>query len=138
MWGVTKMLRSRLFPRAAVLVLVAAGVAACSSDMSRVNDNPFASLSHPDTTASIPQAQTAPPQQSAAATGTSSSKVVAVNSPAHSGEGTGTAARKSSGNRTWYDGTAVTLAAADSIETIARSYGRPAPHISNATHVATT
>ena len=93
MWGVTEMLRSRFFPRAAVLALVAAGVAACSSDMSRFNDNPFASLSRPDTTASIPQAQTAPPQQSAAATGTSSSKVVAVNSPAHSGEGTGTAAR---------------------------------------------
>ena len=32
MWGVAEMLRSRLFPRAVVLVLVAAGVAACSSD----------------------------------------------------------------------------------------------------------
>ena len=56
MWGVTEILRSRLFPRAAVLVLVAAGVAACSSDTSRFNDNPFASLSRSDTTGSIPQA----------------------------------------------------------------------------------
>src|SRR5262249_59767517 len=125
MWGVTKMLRSRLFPRAAVLVLVAAGVAACSSDMSRFNDNPFASLSHPDTTASIPQAQTAPPQQSAAATGTSSSKVVAVNSPAHSGEGTGTAARQPSGNWTWDGGTAVTAAAGARVATNARAYAVP-------------
>src|SRR5215831_19401801 len=136
MWGVTEMLRSRFFPRAAVLVLVAAGVAACSSDMSRFNDNPFASLSHPDTTASIPQAQTAPPQQSAAATGTSSSKVVAVNSPAHSGEGTGTAARKSSGNWTWDGGTAVTVAAGDSVETIARRYGVPASAIMQANNIA--
>jgi len=135
MWGVTEMLRSRFFPRAAVLALVAAGVAACSSDMSRFNDNPFASLSRPDTTASIPQAQTAPPQQSAAATGTSSSKVVAVNSPAHSGEGTGTAAHKSSGNWTWDGGTAVTVAAGDSVETIARRYGVPASAIMQANNI---
>jgi len=135
MWGVTEMLRSRFFPRAAVLALVAAGVAACSSDMSRFNDNPFASLSRPDTTASIPQAQTAPPQQSAAATGASSSKVVAVNSPAHSGEGTGTAARKSSGNWTWDGGTAVTVAAGDSVETIARRYGVPASAIMQANNI---
>src|SRR6516164_5933547 len=129
MWGVTEMLRSRFFPRAAVLALVAAGVAACSSDMSRFNDNPFASLSRPDTTASIPQ------QQSAAATGTSSSKVVAVNSPAHSGEGTGTAAHKSSGNWTWDGGTAVTVAAGDSVETIARRYGVPASAIMQANNI---
>src|SRR5262249_19580527 len=96
----------------------------------------FASLSRPDTTASIPQAQTAPPQQSAAATGTSSSKVVAVNSPAHSGEGTGTAARKSSGNWTWDGGTAVTVAAGGSVETIGRRYGVPASAIMQANNIA--
>ena len=64
MWGVTEILRSRLFPRAAVLVSVAAGVAACSSDTSRFNDNPFASLGRSDTTGSIPQA---PPTPSASA-----------------------------------------------------------------------
>ena len=133
MWGVTKMLRSRLFPRAAVLALVAAGVAACSSDMSRFNDNPFASLSHPDTTASIPQAQTAQPQQSAAATGTSNSKVMAANSPA--GEGSGSVAGKSSGNWTRDGGTAVTVAAGDSVETIARRYGVPASAIMQANNI---
>jgi hypothetical protein len=59
MWGVAEMLRSRPFPRAAVVALVAAGVAACSSDTSRFNNNPFASLGQPDATASIPQAQIA-------------------------------------------------------------------------------
>jgi murein DD-endopeptidase MepM/ murein hydrolase activator NlpD len=141
MWGVTKMLRSRFFPRAAVLALVAAGVAACSSDTSRFNENPFASISHPDTTASIPQAQTAqaqPPHSgsSTAATGTGSSKVVAANSPAHSGAGEGSVARKSSGNWTWDGGTAVTVAAGDSVETIARRYGVPASAIMQANNIA--
>src|SRR5262249_52270764 len=122
MWGVVEMLRSRLFPRAAVLALVAAGVAACSSDTSRFNENPFASLSHSDTTASIPQAQTAQAQQSHSGSGTTA---VAANSPAHSGagEGAGSVARKSSGNWTWEGGTAITVAAGDSVETIARRYG---------------
>jgi len=66
MWGVPEMLRSRLFPRAAVLALVAA----CSLDTSRFNDYPFASLGQPDATASIPRAQTAqgPSPRSAPAT----------------------------------------------------------------------
>jgi hypothetical protein len=59
MWGVGEILRSRLFPRVAVLALMAAGLAACSSDTSRFNENPFASLSHSDATASISQTQTA-------------------------------------------------------------------------------
>src|SRR5262249_33006499 len=139
MWGVTEMLRSRLFPRAAVLVLVAAGVAACSSDTSRFNENPFAFISHPDTTASIPQAQTAQAQQphsgsSAAATGTNSSKVAAAHSGA--GDGTGSAPRKSSGNWTWDGGTAITVAAGDSVETIARRYGVPASAIMQANNIA--
>ena len=57
MSGVANMLRSRLFPRAAVLALIGAGVAACSADTSRFNDNPFASIGRPD--ASMQQAQTA-------------------------------------------------------------------------------
>jgi murein DD-endopeptidase MepM/ murein hydrolase activator NlpD len=59
-----------------------------------------------------------------------------VNSPAHSGEGTGTAARKSSGNWTWDGGTAVTVAAGDSVETIARRYGVPASAIMQANNIA--
>src|SRR5262249_19195847 len=110
----------------AVLALVAAGVAACSSDTSRFNENPFASISHPDTTASIPQAQIAqaqPPHSgsSTAATGTNSSKVVAAHSGA--GEGTGSAPRKSSGNWTWDGGTAITVAAGASAKTMHRRQG---------------
>src|SRR5919108_179568 len=62
MSGVAEVLCSRLWSRAAVLVLIGAGVAACSADTSRFNDNPFASISRPD--ASMQQAQIAPaPQQ---------------------------------------------------------------------------
>ena len=47
---VLEMVRSRCWPRAAALALMSIGVAACSSDTSRFNDNPFAALSHPETT----------------------------------------------------------------------------------------
>src|SRR5262245_10004233 len=145
MWGVAEMLRSRLFPRTAVLALVAAGVAACSADTSRFNDNPFASLGQPDATASIGQAQTAqgPSLRSAPATaatsaGTGSGKAVALNSPAHSGggEAAGSVVRKPPANWSWDGGTAVTVAAGDSIEAIARRYGVPASVIMQANNIA--
>ena len=62
MSGGSEMLRSRFSPRAVVLALVSVGVAACSADTSRFNDNPFASHSNPELTASMPQAQTAQAQ----------------------------------------------------------------------------
>jgi murein DD-endopeptidase MepM/ murein hydrolase activator NlpD len=141
MWGVAEMLRSRLFPRAAVLALIAAGVAACSSDISRFNDNPFASLGQADATASIPQAQTAQgpsPASAATSAGTGSSKAVALNSPARSGSGdaAGSVLRKPSANWSWDGGTAVTVAAGDSIETIARRYGVPVSAIMQANNIA--
>src|SRR5215813_14225309 len=145
MWGVTEMLRSRLFPRAAVLALVAAGVAACSADTSRFNENPFASLSQPDATASIPQAQTAqgPAPRSAPATaatsaGTGSGKAVALNSPARSGsaDAAGSVVRKLPANWSWDGGTAVTVAAGDSVEAIARRYGVPASVIMQANNIS--
>ena len=80
MSGVLEMLRSRLSPRAAVLALVTISVAACSADMSRFNDNPFASLSNPGPTAGMPQAQTAQAPQPHSGTSTS----VAANSGAAS------------------------------------------------------
>jgi murein DD-endopeptidase MepM/ murein hydrolase activator NlpD len=144
MWGVDEILRSRLFPRAVVLALVA-GVAACSSDTSRFNDNPFASLGQPDATASIPQAQTAQgssprsaPATAATSAGTGSSKAVALNSPARSGTGeaAGSVLRKPSPNWSWDGGTAITLAAGDSIEMIARRYGVPASVIMQANNIA--
>ena len=133
MSGVLEMLRSRLSPRAAVLALVTISVAACSADMSRFNDNPFASLSNPGPTAGMPQAQSAQAPQPHSGASTS----VAANSGAAS-EATGSVLRKptSSGNWSWDGGTAITVAAGDSIDTIARRYGVPASVIMQANNIA--
>src|SRR5215472_12100889 len=133
MSGVLEMLRSRLSPRAAVLALVTISVAACSADMSRFNDNPFASLINPGPTAGMPQAQTAQAPQPHSGASTS----VAANSGAAS-EATGSVLRKptSSGNWSWDGGTAITVAAGDSIDTIARRYGVPASVIMQANNIA--
>jgi murein DD-endopeptidase MepM/ murein hydrolase activator NlpD len=143
MWGVGEILRSRLFPRAAVLALTAASVAACSSDTSRFNENPFASLSHSDATASISQTQAAQgpqpyPTTSATPTSSGSGKAVALNSPARpaGGDAAGSVVRKSSANWSWDGGTAVTVAPGDSVETIARRYGVPASVIMQANNIA--
>jgi murein DD-endopeptidase MepM/ murein hydrolase activator NlpD len=137
MSGGSEMLRSRFSPRAAVLALVSVGVAACSADTSRFNDNPFASLSNPAPTASMPQAQTAQAPQPHSATS------VAVNStpagPGRSGasEVTGSVLRKptSSGNWSWDGGTAVTVAAGETIDSIARRHGVPASVIMQANNI---
>jgi len=138
MSGVANMLRSRLFPRAAVLALIGAGVAACSADTSRFNDNPFASISRPD--ASLQQAQTAQAPQphsgpAAVATPAGAGKAVASNSP-RSGEATGSVLRKQSGNWSWDGGTTVTVGVGDSVDTIARRYGVPASVIMQANNIA--
>src|SRR5262249_14284077 len=92
MWGVGEILRSRLFPRAAVLALTAASVAACRGDTLRFNKNPSPPLSHSDPPPSTPQTQAAkgaqpnpPPPATPASSG--SVKAVALNSPARSGSG---------------------------------------------------
>src|SRR5262245_24083000 len=140
MWGVAEMLRSRLVPRAAVLALVAAGVAACSADTSRFNENPFASLSQPDATASIPQgpAPRSAPATAATSAGTGSGKAVALNSPARSGsaDAAGSVVRKLPANWSWDGGTAVTVAAGDSVEAIARRYGVPTSVIMQANNIS--
>src|SRR5262245_10160695 len=138
MSGVSEVLRSRLWSRAAVLVLIGAGVAACSTDTSRFNDNPFASISRPD--ASMQQAQTAQapqphPGPAVAAAPAGAGKVVASNSP-RSGDATGSVLRKPSGNWNWDGGTAITVAAGDSVDTIARRYGVPASVIMQANNIA--
>jgi murein DD-endopeptidase MepM/ murein hydrolase activator NlpD len=132
MSGVSQMLRSRFSPRAAVLALVSVGVAACSADTTRFNDNPFASLSNPAPTAGMPQAQTAPAPQSHSGMSTS----VAANSGAAS-EVTGSVLRKptSSGNWSWDGGTAITVAAGETIDTIARRHGVPASVIMQANNI---
>src|SRR5215510_12138554 len=133
MSGVLEMLRSRFSPRAAVLALVTISVAACSADTSRFSDNPFASLSNHEPTAGMPQAQTAqaPPPRS----GTNTS--VALNSGAAS-EATGSVLRKptSSGNWSWDGGTAITVTAGETIDTISRRHGVPASVIMQANNIA--
>src|SRR5215468_10549475 len=133
MSGVLEMLRSRFSPRAAVLALVTISVAACSADTSRFSDNPFASLSNHEPTAGMPQAQTAqaPPPRS----GTSTS--VALNSGAPP-EATGSVLRKptSSGNWSWDGGTAITVTAGETIDTVARRHGVPASVIMQANNIA--
>ena len=124
---VVEMLRSRRLPRAAVLALISAAIAGCSADTSRFNDNPFASLTRPEATASIPQTQTAQAPQPSAGAG--SGKAVASN-------GTGSVVRKSSGNWSWDGGTAVTVAPGDSVETIAKRYGVPASALMQANNIA--
>jgi murein DD-endopeptidase MepM/ murein hydrolase activator NlpD len=125
---VVEMLRSRRLLRAAVLALISAAVAGCSGDTSRFNDNPFASLTRPEATASIPQAQTAQaPQPPAAGSG----KTIVAN-------GAGSVVRKggSSGNWSWDGGAAITVAPGDSVETIAKRYGVPASAIMQANNIA--
>jgi murein DD-endopeptidase MepM/ murein hydrolase activator NlpD len=143
MWGVGEILRSRPFPRAAVLALLAASVAACSSETSRFNENPFASLSHPDATASIPQTQAAQgpqpsPSVSATAAANGTGKAVALNSPPRpsSADAAGSVVRKPPANWSWDGGTAVTVAPGDRVETIARRYGVPASVIMQANNIA--
>src|SRR6516165_2614973 len=131
MSGVSQMLRSRFSPRAVVLALVSVSVAACSADTTRFNDNPFASLSNPAPTAGMPQAQTAQAPQSHSATS------VAANSGAAS-EVTGSVLRSkptSSGNWSWDGGTAITVAAGETIDTIARRHGVPASVIMQANSI---
>jgi murein DD-endopeptidase MepM/ murein hydrolase activator NlpD len=142
MWGVGEKFRSRLFPRAAVLALTAASVAACSSDTSRFNENPFASLSHSDATASISQTQAAQnpqpyPATAAAPVAAASGKAVALNSPrSGSVDAAGSVVRKSSANWSSDGGTAVTVVPGDSVETIARRYGVPASAIMQANNIS--
>jgi murein DD-endopeptidase MepM/ murein hydrolase activator NlpD len=133
MSGVSEMLRSRFSPRAAVLALVTISVAACSADTSRLNGNPFAFLSNPEPTAGIPQAQTAQTPQPRSGTSTS----VAANTGAAS-EATGSVLRKPapSANWSWDGGTAITVAAGESIDTISRRHGVPASVIMQANNIA--
>ena len=56
---VVGLLRSRLWPLASMLAL-ATGLAGCSGESTRFNENPFSSKAPADTTASVPQYQAAP------------------------------------------------------------------------------
>ncbi len=57
---VVELLRAWSSPRALALVVVAVSAAACSSESTRFNDNPFASRTQGEVTGSIPPGQAAP------------------------------------------------------------------------------
>ena len=137
MSGGSEMLRSRFLPRAVVLALVSVGVAACSADTSRFNDNPFASHSNPELTASMPQAQTAQAPQPRSATSVAANSTAAGPGRPGGSEVTGSVLRKpgSSGNWSWDGGTAITVAGGETIDTIARRHGVPASVIMQANNI---
>jgi murein DD-endopeptidase MepM/ murein hydrolase activator NlpD len=145
---VLEMLRARSWLRAAALALTAGSVAACSSDTSRFNHNPFASIGQPEATGSISQASGAPvgrvesqplAPQAAQAPRSGVTRSAAVN-PA----GAGGTARPGAlegkpapaGNWTWEGGTPVTVGPTDSVDGIARRYGVPASAIRQANNIA--
>ena len=137
MSGVSQMLRSRFSPRAVVLALVSVSVAACSADTTRFNDNPFASLSNPAPTAGMPQAQTAQAPQPRSATSVAVNSTAAGPGRPGASEVTGSVLHKpaSSGNWSWDGGTAITVAAGETINTIARRHGVPASVIMQANSI---
>jgi murein DD-endopeptidase MepM/ murein hydrolase activator NlpD len=149
---VVELLRSRLWPRTAALALIAVGAAACSSETTRFNDNPFGSRGAPEATGSIPQAQVAPggrvesgplpPQPGVPAAGgiagggrgmASYTPSAVAKSPAQPGaapEVTGSVAKPApSGSWTWDGGKPITVGAGDTVDGIARRYGVPASAI---------
>ena len=155
---VVELLRSRLWPRAAMLALIAVGAAACSSETTRFNDNPFGSRSGPEATGSIPQAQAAPggrvesgplpPQPGAPAAGgiagggrgmASYTPSAVAKSPAHPGtpvDITGSTAKPApSGSWSWDGGKPITVGAGDTVDSLARRYGVPASAIMTANNL---
>jgi murein DD-endopeptidase MepM/ murein hydrolase activator NlpD len=158
---VREWLRSPSWPRVVALALTAFGVAACSGDASRLNDNPIASRANADTTGTVTQPQAMPvarvesrplPPQTAQVTPVSlggarsgvagGGKGMASYTPGLSNaapaEATGTITPKPapSGHWTWDGGTPVTVGPADTIETIARRYGVPASAIIKTNNLA--
>jgi murein DD-endopeptidase MepM/ murein hydrolase activator NlpD len=159
---VPERLRARLWPRAAVLTLMAIGVAGCSSDTTRFNDNPFANNpSAPETTGTVWQGQGAPagrvdsrplPPQAAQAQPANAAPIkLATANPGATSKGpgparpataaapdaTGSVVRKpgSNGNWTWDGGKAITVGPGDTIDAIARRHGVPASAIIQANNI---
>jgi murein DD-endopeptidase MepM/ murein hydrolase activator NlpD len=145
-------------------MLITIGVAACSSDTTRFNENPFAARgpSAPETTGTVWQGQGAPagqvesralPPQAAQTqpANAAPTKFAAVNTvaaskgpgparPAAAGtpDGSGSVVRKpaATGNWSWDGGKAITVGPGDTIDAIARRHGVPASAIVQANHIA--
>src|SRR5207253_1857862 len=140
MSGGSEMLRSRFSPRAVVLALVSVGVAACSADTTRFNDNPFASHGNPELTASMPQAQTAQAPQPRSATSVAVNSTAAGPGRPGASEVTGSVLRKptSFGNWSWDGGTGITVAAGETLSKIAHRYHKSVNEIAKANNIQPT
>ena len=153
---IVQWLRSPL-PRAATLTLLAVGVASCSGESTRFNDNPFSSKGTPEVTGSVQPGPVAPvnrvevqplPPQTAASSGvvgggrgmasytpnSSPARPAATDVPEVTGA-IATPQPAASGHWNWDGGTPITVGSGDTIETIARRYGVPAPAIMKANNL---
>jgi hypothetical protein len=118
---VLEILRSRLSPRGAVLALMTIGLAACSADTSRSNSNPEAtgSIAKTQTTTQVAQPhRSSRLRRRSSPTSTSPATARLAAAP----EITGSVVRKpaSSANWSWNGGTAIAVADAETVDTIAR------------------
>jgi murein DD-endopeptidase MepM/ murein hydrolase activator NlpD len=154
---VVELPRSRFWPRAAALMLMSIGVAACSSDSSRFGDSLFGARNNPEATGSIPQsppgshvdsrplpAQTAQAPQPATSAGTSGGgRGMASYTPGAvrpKPEVTGSVAASkpaASGHWTWDGGTPITVGQGDTVDGIAHRYGVPASALIQANGLTT-
>ncbi len=154
---IVQWLRSPL-PRAATLMLLTVGVAACSGESTRFNENPFSSKSNPEVTGSVQPGPVTPvsrvesqplPPQTAGNSGvvgggrgmasyTPNSSPVRVAAATDVPEVTGAIATPkpaASGHWNWDGGTAITVGPGETIDTIAHRYGVPAPAIMKANNL---
>jgi murein DD-endopeptidase MepM/ murein hydrolase activator NlpD len=156
MAGVVERVRSRLWASASMLAL-AIGVAGCSGDATRFNDNPYARESTGTVQAApaghvesrpLPPAQQQQPPASRPATVATQHGVVgggrglgSYTPPSghapqpQAADVTGSVAAKPAGSWTWDGGTAITVAQGDTVETISRKYGVPASAILQANNL---
>lgn len=147
-------IRSRAVSRLTLLALMSVGVAGCSSDFSRFNQNPYASRPTPannEVTGSVP-AQRAPtprvesaalpppPSQPSQPTYGGSAGMGSYNpAPSSGGDVTGSISppppRQPAPTYTWEGGTAVTVRQGETIETISRRHNVPVSAIMQANNL---
>mgnify|MGYP001559651740 CR=1 FL=1 len=143
MLGVVELRRVR--QQAVLLAVIAVGIAGCSSDSSRLGDNPFSSRSGPDlatgsvATQAVPTSRidrsSLPPPPDASRP---ANVAAGYGAPGAAPEITGSVRTppSASGQWSWDGGTAVTVAPGDTIEAIAQRHRVPASAIMQANGMA--
>src|ERR1051326_3795034 len=114
--------RPRVLIRLAPIVMIASGLAACSSDIARFNDNAL----------SNPYASRPPAGSIAAAPASSGGSVDAQPLPPPRSDVTGTVARSDKRKWDWDGGTAITVVPGDTIASLAHKHRVPASVIMQA------